>query len=996
MENKYKFIHNEWTDTCYILNNNIRRESIYEETGICNFKDNYLIVNWDKWIGDDIFIKFEENYYLETLYNKYISNSSLIEISIYSVNEKDFVKYFYNKDLYIIFKKDDIKNIYNIKLFNILLVIKWSDSHSENFIKINNEYYSENYINNLINNISPKKEKYIKIDNKYYLDKKVSETNLQLPFLSNNFSFDIINLDININRLFNNLLNIKNNNEINQYYIDINNINNYIKDETTINIFDEIIKLNLNFDIPLKTKKRCLSLVEWGYPPFGGGENWLLNFNKILYNNNYDNYLICFSDPFKNEYFKDYNLIDLKYIKIIQMEKNLLSIIKIIKIINPDIINHQGLYRDFFMKISNILEIPFLTGFCFWQNIIKFNQDNINVNMLNNNSLEPTEEFKEILQNSYTYVSSHFVNDIIYKLYNIKLDVIETISLKDDFYNESSNINEIRKYVTLINCHYNKGGYLIDFLCNNLNYNIPLQFVYTENDPNISIDYIQNLINIRNSHNNINVLYLEKTDIKIIYSNTRILLIPSLCDETFCRVAYEGMLNKIPILSTKNGNLKYLLKDYAIFIEDLNKIEWVNNIHDLYNNINKFFKIDNSHLTEENIESKIVTKIYNSNLSKYKLNNKNIGLIVPWADQGLGIQGRDYYITIKNIGYNPYVLSFKPYHSTHENIYLQSDKTEWEYENIFYSPNYREDLTYDEILNFVYKNKIKTVIIIEATFNNIFKIALFLKILNVKIYLVVNIECIRLVEINYHDIFNKILTNNNQSYNIINNIFDNKTINLGFHLNYPYYKDINKEYKNIKNINFCCIGGLNSLSRKNINLVITVFYKIFQENKYLNWKLNVYIQGVEVPDIINKYKCSNIHYHVKNYSYKEIIDKYYENDIFIHLGSHEGLGLGFYESLYIGLPIVTINWIPNNEIIKDYINGWLIDCSFTNVNDNNNSLINRGILNELSLTNKIIEILFNRNKTLEIIKNTINNKNNLYNENKIKFENILLDLFNNK
>jgi hypothetical protein len=27
----------------------------------------------------------------------------------------------------------------------------------------------------------------------------------------------------------------------------------------------------------------------------------------------------------------------------------------------------------FFMKISNILEIPFLTGFCFWNDIIKFN-----------------------------------------------------------------------------------------------------------------------------------------------------------------------------------------------------------------------------------------------------------------------------------------------------------------------------------------------------------------------------------------------------------------------------------------------------------------------------------------------------------------------------------------------------------------------------------------------------------------------------------------------
>jgi len=1023
MENKYNFVHTEWTDFCHINNNNIRRESKNDEFGNYYFKDNILIINWEKWKGDDIFINYNGTYYQEILYNKYINNPHLVEVKIFLPSEKEFITYFININDNIIFKKDDIKNIYYIKIFNILLFIKWSESNYENFIKINNEYYSEKYINNLIdnNNIIFKKEKYIKIENKYYLNSNVNE-NIQennnihgdehvhenisqnmiiqikdnsLNFNNNNHSFNIIDLDINVNKIYENILKLNDNNLLNKNYLNINNIQKYTKDEQSIIIFDDIINININFDIPLKTKKRSLSLVEWGYPPFGGGENWLLNFNKILFNNNYDNYLICFSDPFKNEYFDGFNLIDLNYIKIIQMEKNLLSIIKIIKIINPDIINHQGVNRDFFMKISNVLEIPFLTGFCFWQNIVKFNQDNLNINMLNNNNLEKTEEFNEILENSYTYASSDFVNDIIDKIYNIKLDVIETISLKDDFYVDFSDISE-RKYVTLINCHYNKGGFLIDFLCNNLNFNIPLQLVYTENDPNITSGYVTNLINKRNLHNNINVLYLEKIDIKIIYKNTRILLIPSLCDETFCRVAYEGMLNKIPILSTKNGNLKYLLKDYAIFIEDLNKIEWLCNIHNIYNNINEYIKpnIINA-FSEEYIESKIIKKLNGINSSKYKLNDKNIGLIIPWADQGLGIQGRDYYVTLKNIGYNPHVLSFKPYHATHDNIYLQSDKNEWNYDNIFYSQNYREDLTYDEIFNFIYKNKIKTIIIIEATFVHIFKIALFLKILNIKIFLVVNIECIRLVEINYHDVFNKILTNNSESYNIINTIFQSKSIHLGFHLNYPYYKKINKEVRNIKNIKFCCMGGLNSLSRKNINLVIIVFYKIFQENKYLNWELNVYIQGVEIPDIISKYKCKNIHYYVKNFSYKEIIDKYFDNDIFIHLGSHEGLGLGFYESLYIGLPVLTIDWIPNNEIIKNYINGWLIECSFSNVNDNDNSLINRGILSELSLTNKVIEILFNKDKTVEIIKNTIYNKDIIYNENRIRFENNLLDLFNN-
>jgi glycosyltransferase involved in cell wall biosynthesis len=122
-------------------------------------------------------------------------------------------------------------------------------------------------------------------------------------------------------------------------------------------------------------------------------------------------------------------------------------------------------------------------------------------------------------------------------------------------------------------------------------------------------------------------------------------------------------------------------------------------------------------------------------------------------------------------------------------------------------------------------------------------------------------------------------------------------------------------------------------------------------------------------------------------SYKEIIDKYIENDIFIHMGTHEGLGLGFYESLYCGCPILTINCIPNNEIIINNINGWLIECKYVEPNDNNDSIINMSFIHEKILQDKIEEIIVNNDKTLKIINNTINNIKNIYNVNKDKFEN---------
>lgn len=991
-EKVFYFIHYDWSDICLIDNNFIKKEN-NDDYGTFIIENNKIIINWNKCNTNENFIKFNNNYYEEIFYINNIENSNIIELSLeYNISS---IECLLNIDKSLIYKKNKILENGIFKMDNNNLIIDWNNNFNEEFIKIDNKYFEKSFIldSNKKDNIRYKVEKFKKINNEFYLNKyfnsflEIDEIITSYNILEYSPKNHIINDGLQ-NLLNNNLLNNKN-------YLNIQNINLYLNSFKYEDFFYNLTNLDLNFKIPIKEKKRCLTLVEWGYPPFGGGEEWLLNFNKILFNNGYDNYLICFSDPFKNEYFDKIKLIDLNYIKIIQMPKDIISIIKIIKIINPDIINHQGIYREYFMKISNILEIPFLTGFCFWQNIIKFNQDNINVNMLSNNSLEKTDEFESILKNSYTYVSSDFVNDIIYKLYNKKLDIIETISLKEDFYIDNFDYNT-KKFITLINCHHNKGGYLLKYLFENLDINIPILIVNTENDPIITIEYLNNLLNERNKKNNINKLIIEKIDIRIIYRRTRLLLIPSICEETFCKIGYEGMINKIPILSTRNGNLKYLLKDYSIFMDDDNKEEWKNQIENIYYNINFLKKYENLEINqnmEEIIEKKIIDKIENIKTSKYKLNENNIGLIIPWADQGLGIQGREYYISLKEIGYVPYVLSFRPYHATYENIYLQSNKQEWDYENITYTSNIRENISYDEILDFVYKNNIKKIIIIEASYINIFKIAFFLKLINIKIYLVVNIECIRMVELNFHNIFDKILTNNLESTLIISNIFKNKCLHLGFNLNHYYFNEINKNIKlNINKIKFCCVGGLNSITRKNIHFIISSFYNIYLDNIHKNWELNVYIQGVEIPPMLDKYKCENIIYHIDNFNYQSIVNVYNKNDIFIHMGSHEGLGLGFFESLYCGTPILTMNWTPNNEIIQNYVNGWLINCTYSEIYDNDNSMINKGVINEIDLKDKINEILIDQKTTLKIINNTINNKIDLQTENKFKFNKNLIEI----
>jgi hypothetical protein len=1013
----YIFFHNEWSDICLLEyeTKKIKRTNIDDEYGSFIINENEIIIKWDKWEPENIFVLIDNKYYLKDSFKK----SKFIYDSIETY-------YTFNYDNKIIFKENEDLNkiLKGTYIFNNkLLLIKWNNTSIYKkyiFIESKNIYINERFVNKVLSEKNVIEDNVIEeniiednvIQDKEIIDIKIIEKNILLNNINNCklTTLNDVNITYNIKILENenyekldiNKINIENIN-----YIDFNNIEKY-KDDLLFNkdkLYNDFYSINLPFEIPEKNIKikTVLTLSEWGYPAFGGGENWLIDMSKMLIEENYEAYLICFSDVFNNESFKETKYINFDKIHIIQMEKNIQNILKVVKLINPDIINHQGINRHYYMKIANILNIPFITGFCFWQNIIQMNKNDFNINM-SNNKFEKCEEFDLITKYSYPYSSSRFVNDIIFDVYNTKLPVIESIS-HDIHYLDIANFNNIeqlksRMFVSIINCHHNKGGHIIKYLCENVDFNIPLLFVYTEYDPKITVSYIEELLAIRNKHQNINLIICNKVNIKNIYKYSRIILIPSLCDETFCRIGYEAMNNKIPIISTMSGNLKYLLDGYAIFLPGTEKYYdlWKVNIENIYNNSEILKKYSEKNNLNNNLNYNIIKKkvlnffdnIYDLNKkqeNKYTFNEKNICLIIPWADQGLGIQGREYYITLKEFGFNPYVFSFKPYHSNDSNKLLQCDKTEWDsFENIYYSNSYRENINVEEIVDFIYKNNIKKVIIPEASFFNIFNITSVLKLLNIKTYLIVNIECIRLNEVCYHFLFDKIIANNLNSYKILYELFHEKVELLKFHLNHNFIKNLPEKelYNGKRKLKFLCVGGLNSISRKNLNIIIDVFSTINNNFNNLLFEVNIHILGVEKINT-EEYNLKNINIFYEKKSYKQILETYIHNDVFIHLGTQEGLGLGFYESLYCGTPILTIDWIPNTELIQHNKNGWISSCLYSKNYENTISIINKGNIIKTEIYTTIIEILANKENTKSIIKDTYNSKSNLYNKNKEYF-----------
>ena len=172
--------------------------------------------------------------------------------------------------------------------------------------------------------------------------------------------------------------------------------------------------------------------------------------------------------------------------------------------------------------------------------------------------------------------------------------------------------------------------------------------------------------------------------------------------------------------------------------------------------------------------------------------------------------------------------------------------------------------------------------------------------------------------------------------------------------------------------------------RKHINRICDIFNNI----KIKNIKLYVYIQNKKVEDKIKNNYNENIIFIYKNLSYYEIIDMHRKHDIFIHMGSHEGLGLGFYEAIQVGTPVITINTTPNNEVIKKNINGWLIKSTKYTLKDNDKSIIYGDKFDKEDLRKKIIEICYSFDKRIMYKKiKGFNNKlkNDNYINNLIKY-----------
>lgn len=689
--------------------------------------------------------------------------------------------------------------------------------------------------------------------------------------------------------------------------------------------------------------RRALFITKWGYP-FGGGEEFMLQSLAWLSEAGYEAYWVSFTDATNREWeslkIKD-NLI---FAPGGMTEKNVAWWIDYFQ---PDFVHHQGHSRLLVSRVCKEYAIPLITGFHFWIGLVDLGKED-NVNILKNLQWHtPSPEFEEVLGNaSAIYLVSEFMQKVVKKITGHIFPIIHPIPNAPTVVAETS--SKKATLITLINTHPLKGGKIFLKLVKAFP-DYSFLAISSEGGEEIS----ERLASFKNCQ-----VIPRTNNIKEIYGKTKILIISSLVDETYCRVAAEALLNRIPIITTGAGHIKNITGDAALYPSST--AEWKQALASLmedkglYKNLRAKAAI-RAKLLDEKKEKKAFLNLIKSIMPR----KERVMIFTPWCDQGLGIQSRVYCRILENSKIITSIFAFKPYWEFIE----RRESPEWNHPRIYRSPNTREDVKNDEIKDFVEKFRITHCLIPEICFSRIFSIASLLKELGVSVIAIPNIEIVRRSELEQFQIFDKILCNNRLCQETLESFNVQKCHFLGFALP-PFFSEPPRFKAPTEEVEILFLGGLNSFTRKCILQVLQAFSiasKVIFGKSKMHLTACIQYCSKEEEEKLEIYKSDpQITIISKQLTYNEINELYKKGDLGIQVSRQEGLGLGFYEFISHGVPCISLDTPPHNETIKHLINGYLIPCHHEPMQDNLEGIIESAVFSTSDLVEALVKIVKNR------------------------------------
>ena len=177
--------------------------------------------------------------------------------------------------------------------------------------------------------------------------------------------------------------------------------------------------------------------------------------------------------------------------------------------------------------------------------------------------------------------NSKFTSNEINKAFDVETEIVTPFI---DFQKIKSKNKNTREYTTFINPVKEKGVEIAIEIAKKMP-KIKFLFVlggWEESNYMESNKYVKQIKEIPNI-----TIENYQSDISNVYSKTKILLVPSLFEETFGRVIIEAQANNIPVIGSCRGNIPSTLGDGGFIVEDYkNPEKYIEKINLLMKNKN--------------------------------------------------------------------------------------------------------------------------------------------------------------------------------------------------------------------------------------------------------------------------------------------------------------------------------------------------------------------------------------------------------------------------
>jgi glycosyltransferase involved in cell wall biosynthesis len=598
-----------------------------------------------------------------------------------------------------------------------------------------------------------------------------------------------------------------------------------------------------------------------------------------------------------------------------------------------DFVNAQGIANQVVVEACARAGIPAICGFHFWDGLVQLPRTGNRQILANSRELKKFDEtiYRRADDLVQRYVVSEFMVDVYKAAGGLeRLDIVYPVSDPSHYAVELVPLAD-RAHVVQLNIAEGKGGRIFAALARRLP---DIDFLAVSSEPG-SDEIAEEAMQAPNCR------VTKYTSVKAVLDDARIVLVPSLVDETFCRVALEAAALGIPVISSRNGYLPYMFGDAGVYVDD-NVEAWVATLEALYADLRQLARIGERQrqAVQRYLETYPRQFLELCRRAIDRSPRFNVAMFGPWADQGLGVQMRQYSRDLRARGYKVHIFSFQPYPAEGRQLVWQRDRDEWRTpdtaDSVYYSFNNREAVSRYELLQFLIVNRISTLLVPEICWSANWERLLSLPS-SINVVSIPNSETILSAEIANH----KKLALNLCPTRLCERALRQNGVQNCVYVGYGYgeatsAQDVSAKADDALNsprLKFLHVAGHNPISRKQTRKVIEAFLRARATRPDIELYVTISDAGS------NEFRPASrenlgLFVRVGSLHHDEIGNLYRASHVSIQVSSHEGIGIGFYESIAHGVPVISLDAEPHREAVRDGVSGWLLPATPKPLPDN--------------------------------------------------------------